>query len=300
MLYTLTGSTGHGKTAIALMLALSVATGALFHDREIAQGAVLFLAGENAENVRLQWYALCADRGVDPAALPVFWHDGAFHLGRAADQLAEGAAGIPNLRLVVADTLQAFFPGDDDNSNIQMLAAARQFRTLTRLPDRPTVLVPAHPIKNAREDNLLPRGGGAFLNEIDGNLTVSAKDGVATLSWQGKLRGPSFEPLQFELVRTEPHGLVDERGRQMPCTVARPLLIIRGEQLAKESDSREDRALQAIRGNPIISIRGLGDQLGVSKGVAERLLDRLHKLKWIKKHGRTWVLTAEGDAVLDG
>src|SRR5262245_62015671 len=33
-------------------------------------------------------------------------------------------------------------------------------------------LVAAHPIKNAPEDNLLPYGSDAILNEVDGNLTL--------------------------------------------------------------------------------------------------------------------------------
>jgi len=34
-------------------------------------------------------------------------------------------------------------------------------------------LVNCHPVKNASRDNLLPMGGSAFLNEVDGNLTLA-------------------------------------------------------------------------------------------------------------------------------
>jgi hypothetical protein len=298
--YSFTGLTGHAKTLLAQLLGSAVGAGRLFGHREVCQGSVLFLAGENAENVKLQFYGLCADQGIDPTTLPIYWHDGAFRIDDAAARVAQDAASIPNLNLVIPDTLQAFFPGDDDNSNIQMLAAARQFRALTEMPSRPTVLIPAHPVKNARRDNLLPRGGSAFLNEVDGNLTVWADDGIATLHWQGKHRGPSFDPMEFELVRTEPPGLVDEKGRQMPCTVARPLLIARGEQIAKENITREDRALQAIRANAMLSYQGLADHIGISKSTAKRLHEKLRTEKWIKPKGRGWVLTAAGEDVLGG
>jgi hypothetical protein len=39
------------------------------------------------------------------------------------------------------------------------------------MPGGPCVLVACHPPKNAGDDNLLPRGGGAFIAEMDGNLT---------------------------------------------------------------------------------------------------------------------------------
>jgi hypothetical protein len=40
-LYSLTGRTGHGKTAIMMLLAQCVARGLVFHDREVKQGGVL-------------------------------------------------------------------------------------------------------------------------------------------------------------------------------------------------------------------------------------------------------------------
>ena len=52
-----------------------------------------------------------------------------------------------------------------------------------------------------RKENLLPRGGSAFVNEVDGNLSLWSDDNGRTtqLHWFGKLRGPGFEPIDFEL-----------------------------------------------------------------------------------------------------
>jgi hypothetical protein len=161
--------------------------------------------------------------------------------------------------------------------------------------------VPAHPAKHARRDALLPRGGSAFLNEIDGNLAVWRNEAITTLHWQGKLRGPAFEPLRLEMVRTEPAGLCDEDGRQMPCTVVRPLPIHREEQIMCENVGRENRALEAVRDNPGISLAALGDSVGCSKSSAEKLMKRLREdLKWIRRRGRAHTLTENGRAVLDG
>ena len=61
------------------------------------------------------------------------------------------------------------------------------------------MLAATHPTKYAAADNLLPRGGSSFLNEVDGNLTLWADEEQATttLHWQGKFRGMTFGPIQF-------------------------------------------------------------------------------------------------------
>jgi hypothetical protein len=74
------------------------------------------------------------------------------------------------------------------------------------MPGRPAVVMATHPTKHADATNLLPRGGGGFLNEVDGNLSLWADGDQATtvLSWQGKWRGMTFAPIAFDL-RPCPH-----------------------------------------------------------------------------------------------
>ena len=91
-------------------------------------------------------------------------------------------------------------------------------------------------------------------------MRLSAKDAVTTLCGRASSAGRASSP-PFELVRTEPPGLVDERGRQMPCTVARPLLTLRGEQLAKEAVRREDIALGGDPRQTEHQLPGLADEM---------------------------------------
>jgi hypothetical protein len=46
---------------------------------------------------------------------------------------------------------------------------------------------------------LFPRGGGAFLAEVDGDLSALTEGPVVTLRCQGKFRGPNFSSTSFEL-----------------------------------------------------------------------------------------------------
>src|SRR5262249_28343622 len=67
--------TGHsGKTAIALRLTAHVAHGLPLTTgqtkREVERGKVLYLAGENPDDVRMRWIKLCEEMELDATPLP--------------------------------------------------------------------------------------------------------------------------------------------------------------------------------------------------------------------------------------
>src|SRR5262249_3404695 len=132
--------------------------------------------------------------------------------------------GINPVMLVV-DTAAAYFPGEDDNQNVQMGEYGRILRSLTGCKGRPAIVVLSHLVKNAERDNLIPRGGGAFLNELDGNLTLwsEALGETTTLHWQGKIRGADFAPVEFSLSPVSVPKLTDSWGRPFVSVVAQVL-----------------------------------------------------------------------------
>ena len=74
-----------------------------------------------------------------------------------------------------------------------------------------------HPVKNAAKDNLIPDGRQrAFLNEVDGNLTLWANTERQTSSrciGAAKFRGLQFNPLMaFELVEEKSERVKGCRG----------------------------------------------------------------------------------------
>jgi hypothetical protein len=56
-IYALTGHTGRGKTAIALLFAAHVALGRRLGDLDVEKGRVLILAGENPTDAKMRWIA---------------------------------------------------------------------------------------------------------------------------------------------------------------------------------------------------------------------------------------------------
>jgi hypothetical protein len=57
-IYSLTAPTGGGKTAIALLFAAHKATGWSLGNVDVPRGRVLYLAGENPDDVRMRWLAM--------------------------------------------------------------------------------------------------------------------------------------------------------------------------------------------------------------------------------------------------
>jgi hypothetical protein len=209
--------------------------------------------------------------------------------------------------LVVVDTSAAFFEGDDENDNPQAGAHARLLRGLTQLPGGPCVLAACHPTKNASAENLQPRGGGAFIAEVDGNLTATSRsDSVVEVHWQGKFRGPDFAPLSFQLRTVTHFALTDSKGRLIPTVIARHLSEAAQEQMTKARRSAEDELLKVVAGHPLASFAELASMLGWQmrdgrpyKMRVKRVLETLERAKLIKRERDRVVITTAGQKVIE-
>jgi len=206
--------------------------------------------------------------------------------------------------LVIVDTSAAYFNGKDELSNTEMGAHARMLRTLTTLPGGPCVLVLCHPVKHVTDPSqLLPRGGGAFLAEVDGNLTLWKHDGVLLdLHHTDKLRGPGFEPISLRLETVTTTRLMDKKGRLIPTV--RAVWISDAETERETDDARgdEDTLLQAML-LPSQSIADLANACGWHtssgdpyKSKVQRVLKRLEKDKLVNTKRGVATLTETGKA----
>lgn len=301
-MYFLTGRTGHGKTLLALLLAIRVATGGWFAGRECEQGAVLFIAGENYKNVQQQFYAMCKRYEVDPVKLPIYFHPGAFDLREEREAAGLQAWRIEDLKLVIIDSMQAMYWGNEENSNTEMLSmavAAREF--CGDHPGKPMKLVLAHPTKEAKQDGLVPRGGSASLNECDGNASLwTDSEAVTHFHWQGKWRGSDFEPVKYKIEPYDPEGLVDYKGRQITLKIIREMSEREASEQAQTVDDIDVAVLRLISANGRISLSTMAAMIhGATRFKVRAAKDRLQQEKLIKNRKGVWVLTSEGNQVLE-
>jgi hypothetical protein len=299
-IYTLTAPTGSGKTAAMLYASVAIATGMPFCTHEVEPGDVLFMAGENPDDVRARVIATLEFYGINPSACRLHFIAGTFSIRQDMERLREEAAKLPNLKLVVIDTFAAYFDGDDENSNAQALDFARLVRRIAAFPAKPAVIMPAHPVKNATRSNLSPKGGSSLLNEVDGNLTLWNDGGILSLHWQGKFRGAEFEALSMELQRYETSLICDNQGRLMPTILAKPMLMARAAQLAKENLTLEDRLLLNVRDYPAISLEQRGTDCGrIHREKVRRTLNKMAEQKLVRKFRTNWELTKDGERAVD-
>jgi len=304
-IYTMTARTGAGKTALALVLATQVALGKAIGKYEVTQGRVLYFAGENPDDVRMRWIAMAQNYDFDIETIPVCFVPGTFKISQIMARVSKEIETHGDISLVIVDTSAAYFEGDDENHNVQAGMHARQLRSMVNLPGGPCVVVLCHPVKNAAADNLLPRGGGAFIAEVDGNLTANKDDSTVELHWQGKFRGPDFAPLQFLLKTVTHERLKTSRGRLIPTVIASHLTEDAQEAMANATRSNEDRLLVEIERNGKASLTRLAVALGwyyknggANKTQVKRAADALAKAKFITRERDGFAITEKGRQAL--
>lgn len=307
--YSMTAQTGVGKTSVAMRWMAHVVTGRPIGDAEVQQGSVLYFAGENPSDVLYRWLVLSREMGIDPATDRVNWIVGAKNLNSVAEQItAEVAAKNLNLAYVVIDTAAAYNPGDEENSNNQAGDYARQLRSLTTLPGGPCVVVLCHPTKAASDEALVPRGGGAFLAEVDGNMAVMRKDSILAVTPLGKFRGDMSWVQRYEIDVIKDHPkLKDARGRQMKSVLARPVAEGVAAVMEKRSDADTASVLRAVCDKPGLTPTDYARALGWTYGPkneannvkVSRVLKRLLKEKLVVERLGTWRTTPAGDKELN-
>jgi len=245
--YSLTGLTGSGKTVVALYIAMQTALNANIGDRMVKGGRVAYFAGENPDDVT-QRLTVMTD-GMDLNAIPLTIMP---YAGRdeAEIAIAELIHDRQEIALVVIDTSTAYFDGEDENNNIAFLQHAKWLRSIsTRVPGNPTVLVCCHPIKNATEDNMLPRGGSAFVNEMDGNLACIKNGDLTVISQHGKYRDVYFPPI------TTASG---KKIWSVICHVATPQEEAEHEF---EMNNQDRQVLESLANKPTMSLRDIANKL---------------------------------------
>lgn len=306
--YSLTAPTGAGKTCIALHIAMCVALGMKLAGMEVEKGRALFFAGENPDDVRSRWIKLCEVMGQNPDGIDVVFMPGTppiRNLDIRQKINAEAERHGP-FSLLIVDTSAAYFQGDDENSNKQLGDHARLMRSFTDLPGGPSVLVTCHPTKNPDMSNLLPRGGGAFLAEVDGNLVAIKQPGsmIVELNTHGKFRGPEFSPISFKIVSGTSKKLVDTKGRLIWTVTAMPITETERDGIDNSARAKYDALLVMMKNRPGLSLSGYAEAMNwryangdFNKRLVQTAMTAMEKDKLVEKKNGQYSLTNKGKKV---
>lgn len=301
--YSLTAQTGHGKTALALLITRIVGGSDpkdTLGKHGAEKGQVVYFAGENPDDLRMR--VLGDEHLYNDDNARISFIPGTFSIEAMQTRIEAEIKLLGGVDLVIVDTSAAYFNGKDELSNTEMGAHARMLRTLTTLPGGPCVLVLCHPVKHVTDPSqLLPRGGGAFLAEVDGNLTLWKHDGVLLdLHHTDKLRGPGFDPISLRLETVTTTRLMDKKGRLIPTVRAVWTSDAETERATEDARTDEDAILKTLL-IPGQSIADLANACGWRTSSGEphkskvyRILKRLEKDKLAVLKRGSWTLTESG------
>jgi hypothetical protein len=297
-LYTLTARTGAGKTAFMVASALAVATGRNdILGSDVEHGRVAYLAHENPDDVRMRLmiaaYLLNVSLTDIGARLVIL------DVREKPEEVCTRLRALSHFErfsLILADTLAAWFDGRDINNNVQSGEFIRRVRPLTALQGNPTVVVAAHPTKGAGEEQLVPYGGGAILNEVDGNLTLWRKPETSSvhLHWQGKLRGLEFTPRPFRFEIVGSPDILDIKGREVQLPVIRPITQVDDEAREEVEVNVQIALLRAMITEPDHTQREWAATIGKSKTLVGQKLLKLKTEKLVEVTLNKWSVTERG------
>lgn len=296
-IYTITAKTGSGKTALNVIIALAVATGRQdILGRSVHRGRVAYLAFENPTDIRMRFMIAASALGVDVS----FIDDAILIIDerrKPEDILSvlQRESVTEPISLIIVDTLQAAFDGNDSNDATQAGEFIRRLRSLTQIFGNPAVLIAAHPVKKATEGNLSPYGSGAVINEVDANLTLWRGDtGIVTLHWQEKIRGLDFKPILFRIELLDCEDVLDSKGHR----VRLPVMFPAGETALADREQEQENTdillLRAMLDNPQATVDELGKLIGRAKSSVAARLKRLAGQKLVEKSLNRWCLTSKG------
>jgi hypothetical protein len=298
-----------GKTSISIQFSLLVNGLVKLPGLEADPGRVLYLAGDSDTNFAVQLIGACEQHGIDPARLNdrLVVVPQRFPLAGRVEQIRELAQERGGFNLVVVDTRPAYSSAIEEDDNLQALADALSLRELTRIEGGPAVLVLCHPPKNAARDQLYPRGGSAFLGEIDNNLVLWNDDGIVELG-ANKRRMPEFDALRWRFEAVD-ISRADTRGEPVRSVVARMVTDDHGDQRAKVRREDENRLLFTMLRHPDESLGAWARLCGwmlrdgggePHKTKVDRTLKRLAADRLVEKYRGRYRLTKLGKREAEG
>lgn len=119
--------------------------------------------------------------------------------------------------------------------------------------------------------------------------------GIASLHWQGKLRGLQFQSLAFQLDPSSSPDVLDAKGRQVQIPVCVPIIGEAVDERDVAEGLRNMSVLTAMAADPKASQRQLVATTGLSVGTLSRTLTNLAKRGFIEKGADDrWRLSRKG------
>lgn len=200
------GASGAGKSFVAMTIAACVATGKPFFGLESAQGPVFYLAGEGSIGLAARGQAWEVVNRANLGDAPLFISSGLPALTDPAGvetviaAIRESVAHYGSPKLIVVDTLNRSFGGEDENSASAMGKFITGIDRIRHELNGATVLI-VHHVSN---DTSRARGSSAFYASLDScALVARSPNGAIELCSTKEKDWSKPTPMILELVEQE-------------------------------------------------------------------------------------------------
>lgn len=198
------GESTHGKSFLAIDLALSVGTGSDFHGRATKKGNVLYLAGEGHNGLGRRVGAWEKERQVARTGMFISKKPAQFldseNAKLVADVVHELAARHGDPALIIVDTLDKNFGSGDENSTADMKDFMTAVNSLRLQFPKCTAIIVHHP---GHGDKSRARGGSNLPAGLDLNSRVERQGDFVTWTFTKTKEAELPRPLTFELASVQ-------------------------------------------------------------------------------------------------
>ena len=164
----------------------------------------------------------------------------------------------------------------------------------------PPVVLSTRIRPSRRRRRLLPYGGGATLNEVDGNFTLRARRRrPLPIPLARQNPRPQLRPDPLQDRKLDSPDVVTVEAVRVQIPVMFPIDEEAVEARARPSPSATSSSLKAMAADPAGSIRKWALALNVTKRAVEMALNRLKSERLVVVKARRWTPTKDGEAMLN-
>jgi hypothetical protein len=235
------GPSNCGKSFFVLDMARHVAMGQPWRNRRVSQGTVVYIAAEGGLGIRERLNALAKYHGINEKpplsiipASPDFCHS-----PKDAEEIIAAVSNLPDVKLIVIDTLSRAMAGGNENASEDMGAFIRNFDKLKDETGAHVLI-----IHHSGKDNVKgARGHSSLRGAVDTEIEITKDENIVTGEIKKQRDGRTDERFSFEFKIVNLGQ--DEDGDWITSCVLIP--VEGGGRKTKKLSGQKGRALNILR-----------------------------------------------------
>lgn len=236
------GTTGHGKSFVVVDMACHIASGKAYNGYSVKQGGVLYVAAEDSGGIERRIAAWIKTNPAHPLNESLQLIAEPCLLPSQTQDLIDCIASVPDLRLVVLDTLNLTMEGNE-NDTTDMTAYMRAAKAISQSYPDLCVLIVHHAGKSGQD---FARGSVAFKANLDVEFCVRMDAGIVTISNTKIKNATEAKPLAFSFSSVKLDNWTKESGEHIESAVLVATDAPVSNRVLKVTGTNQQRAITVL------------------------------------------------------